>query len=82
MAINVKSLFGFRKTVNGSIPNENEVFKFKIENISKPETAGNIPIQYAENTSNGLVTFDLSGLTERGEYIFKISEEYTRHSVH
>ena len=74
---NVKSLFGFRKTVNGSIPNENEVFKFKIENISKPETAGNIPIQYAENTSNGLVTFDLSGLTERGEYIFKISEEYT-----
>ena len=74
---NVKSLLGFRKTVNGSIPNENEVFKFKIENISKPETAGNIPIQYAENTSNGLVTFDLSGLTERGEYIFKISEEYT-----
>ncbi|VYU66195.1 Uncharacterised protein [Clostridium paraputrificum] len=74
---NVKSLFGFRKTVNGSIPNENEVFKFKIENISKPETAGNIPIQYAENTPNGLVTFDLSGLTERGEYIFKISEEYT-----
>lgn len=74
---NAKSLFGFRKTVNGSIPNENEVFKFKIENISKPETAGNIPIQYAENTSNGLVTFDLSGLTERGEYIFKISEEYT-----
>ncbi|MDU4938233.1 MAG: collagen-binding domain-containing protein [Clostridium sp.] len=74
---NVKSLFEFRKTVNGSIPNENEVFKFKIENISKPETAENIPIQYAENTINGLVTFDLSGLTKRGEYIFKISEEYT-----
>ena len=74
---NVKSLLGFRKTVNGSIPNENEVFKFKIENISKPETAENIPIQYAENSPNGLVTFDLSGLTKRGEYIFKISEEYT-----
>lgn len=74
---NVKSLFEFRKTVNGSIPNENEVFKFKIENISKPETAENIPIQYAENTINGLVTFDLSGLAKRGEYIFKISEEYT-----
>ncbi|MFR4995634.1 MAG: collagen-binding domain-containing protein [Clostridium paraputrificum] len=74
---NAKSLLGFRKTVNGSIPNEKEVFKFKIENISKPETSENIPIQYAENTSNGLVTFDLSGLTERGEYIFKISEEYT-----
>lgn len=74
---NVRSLFEFRKTVNGSIPNESEVFKFKIENISKPETAENIPIQYAENSPNGLVTFDLSGLTKRGEYIFKISEEYT-----
>lgn len=73
----VNSSFVFRKTVNGSIPNENEVFKFKLENILKPETAGDIAIQYAENTSNGLVTFDLSNLTTQGEYIFKISEEYT-----
>ncbi len=73
----VNSSFVFRKTVNGSIPNKNEVFKFKLENILKPETAGDIAIQYAENTSNGLVTFDLSNLTAQGEYIFKISEEYT-----
>lgn len=73
--------FVFRKTVNGSRPNENEVFKFKLENISKPKNAGDIEVQEVKNDINGLVRFDISKLTVQGEYIFKISEEYNTQYV-